>query len=275
MAAHPGVPDDAGLHVVAGARYPAARMSPPTGSWGPAADGPLVIGHRGASAHALENTLAAFRRARADGADGVELDVLACLTGEIVVFHDETLARLAGRPEAIGHLSLGALREVRLTGGEPISTLDEVLEELGPLLINVELKVGTTQLGLRLADAVAKTLRRHGTGTRVLVSSFHPVALGIFRARAPSVPTGLLFAADQSRPLREAWARHGLRPLALHPGRQLASERSVGAWRREGYAINVWTVDGAEEVSRVAALGVDGIITNDPAATRAILDGKR
>ena len=244
-------------------------------AWGSAGSRPLVIGHRGASAHATENTLAAFRRARADGADGVELDVAQCLTGEVVIFHDDTLARLAGRPEAIGHLSLAALREVRLTGGgESIPTLDEALEELDTMLVNVEIKVPITSPGHALAEATAAVLRRHATGTRALVSSFHPVALALFRVRAPSVPTGLLFGPEQSKPLREAWSRKALRPLALHPSKDLASERTVGAWRREGYAINVWTVDGVEQVSRVAALGVDGIITNDPAATRAILEGK-
>ena len=71
--------------------------------WGKAANGrgPLVVGHRGASASELENTLAAFRRARADGADGVELDVQRARTGEVVVFHDDNLARLAGRPGTI------------------------------------------------------------------------------------------------------------------------------------------------------------------------------
>jgi len=72
--------------------------------WGPRADHfgqPLVIAHRGASAAALENTVEAFARARADGADGVELDVLACASGQIVVFHDDDLTRLGGRPERV------------------------------------------------------------------------------------------------------------------------------------------------------------------------------
>ena len=76
---------------------------------------PLIIGHRGASAHAPENSLEAFSRAAADGADGVELDVLRCATGEVVVFHDDDLARLGGRAERIAALSLAELRALRLT----------------------------------------------------------------------------------------------------------------------------------------------------------------
>src|SRR5262245_51072470 len=115
--------------------------------WGlrPADAGPLVIGHRGASAREPENSVEAFARARADGADGVELDVLRCASGEVVVFHDDDLARLGGRPERVDTLSLAALREVRLERGARIPTLEEAFEACGPtLLVNVELKAGGT-----------------------------------------------------------------------------------------------------------------------------------
>ena len=238
---------------------------------------PLVIGHRGASAHALENTISAFRRARADGADGVELDVTTCKTGEVVVFHDDDLTRLAGRPEAIADLPLAAVREVRLTGGETIPLLGEVLEELGTRLVNVELKAprALTAVATRLAPKVARLLARHATGARALVSSFNPIALAELRLVAPRVTTGLLFGAEQKRPLREAWARGLIRPTALHPERLLVDEPRLARWRAEGYSVNVWTVDEEAEVGRLARLGVDGIITNDPARTRAFLQGHR
>ncbi len=96
--------------------------------WGRRANaGPLVIGHRGASAREPENSLPAFRRAALDGADGVELDVLCCATGEVVVFHDDDLLRLAGRPYRVAGLPWAALREVRLSGGATIPTLEEAL----------------------------------------------------------------------------------------------------------------------------------------------------
>src|SRR4029453_13086438 len=77
----------------------------------PRADGrPLVLGHRGASADAPENTLAAFRLARAQGADGVELDVRRCATGEVVVIHDGDARRTAGAPLRIAEAPLAALR---------------------------------------------------------------------------------------------------------------------------------------------------------------------
>jgi glycerophosphoryl diester phosphodiesterase len=251
--------------------------APPAKRWGKQ-ERPLVIGHRGASAHALENTLTAFKLAREHGADGVELDVWRCASGEVVVFHDETLARLGGRDERVTELPLVALRETTLRGGESIPTLDEVLETLGGgALVNVELKTAGggdgegLGLGLELGPAVAEVIARHAAAARVIVSSFNPIALARFRVGAPHVATGLLFHAGQAAPLRGAWARHVLRPVAVHPDRHLCARESVARWRREGYAVNVWTVDGEREVKRVAGLGVDGLITNDPGKTRAWL----
>jgi len=242
--------------------------------WRRRTDGPpLIIGHRGASANALENTLTAFRRACADGADGVELDVIGCASGQVAVFHDDDLVRLAGRRERIESLPLAALREVRLTGGETIPLLDEVLEEIGPMLVNVELKAPRA-LSARtsaLVRRVATLLERHAVGERALVSSFNPVALAQFRGAAPRVTTGLLFGAEQKRPLREAWSRRFVRPSALHPEHTLVDAARMSYWRSEGYAVNVWTVDEEAEVRRVAGLGVDGIITNDPARARRAL----
>src|ERR1044071_2793643 len=144
------------------------------------ASGPLVIGHRGASALEPENSLRAFPRAALHGADGVELDVLCCRTGEVVVFHDDDLLRLAGRDERIDALPFAAVREVTLSGGVGIPTLEEAFEACGPeLLVNVELK--TT--GLRdpavpaLIDRVSAILDWTGAARRALVSSFSPVAV--------------------------------------------------------------------------------------------------
>jgi glycerophosphoryl diester phosphodiesterase len=243
-----------------------------TRRWGRDGGPPLVIGHRGASALELENTLPAFRRARADRADGVELDVLRCASGEVLVFHDDDLRRLAGRSERLESMTLAAVRGVTLKSGAVISTLDEALEEIGPdLLVNVELKVRETQTGHRLASAVADVLRRHSGLRRILVSSFHPVALGWFRAALTDCATGLLFGPAQSRWLRDAWSRFALRPLALHPEHTLVDDASIRRWHGEGYAVHTWTVDDPTELSRVIACGIDAIITNDPAKTREAL----
>lgn len=240
--------------------------------WGRAGGRPLVIGHRGASARAPENTLAAFALARREGADGVELDVMRCGSGELVVFHDWDLERLGQRPGKVARLPLEALREVDLGGGERIPLLSEVLEQLGPdMLVNVELKVRGSGVGGELAAPVVGTLRRHAMGARALVSSFHPLELARVRALAPDVLTGYLFHAEQALPLRRAWPACWLRLAAMHPDRQLVSEPAVARWHRRGMAVNVWTVDEPGPLRAFAAMGVDGLITNDPAGARAAL----
>jgi len=246
--------------------------------WKPRAPGgrerPLVLGHRGASALEVENTEAAFRRARADGADGVELDVLLCGTGEVLVFHDDDLTRLAGRPERITATPFEVLRSVALTRGGRIPTLEEALEACGPeLLVNVELKIASgaeRDIG-RLVDRVAAIVERTGAGPRVLVSSFNPWAVARWMRRLPAVHAGLLFEADSALPLRRAWAAPLLRPFGLHPERVLVSPDRVARWHRRGYFVAVWTVDDAAELRSLRDMGVDAVISNDPGRALAAL----
>jgi len=236
--------------------------------------GPLLIGHRGASALCPENSLEAFRRAAADGADGVELDVLRCASGEPVVFHDDDLRRLGGRPERISALSLEAVRRVRLASGAGIPTLAETLEACGPtLLLNVELKaMGVPWSEIRaLVRAVAALVDVPTARDRVLVSSFHPYAIWAWRQQAPRVPAGLLFERDSPVHLRRAWTLPLLGAAAAHPEAVLCSGPAVDRWHRRGYRVNVWTVDAPSDLVRLRAMGVDGIITNDPAAARRAL----
>jgi glycerophosphoryl diester phosphodiesterase len=236
---------------------------------------PAIIAHRGASAVETENTVPAFARARADGAEGVELDVMTCATGEVVVFHDDDLMRLAGRPERIADTSFAVLRAATLKSGAKIPTLEEVFEACGPeMLINIELKArGRGIAGLApLVDRVADTIERAGGAGRVLVSSFHPWAVRLWMKRLPAVPAGLLFEHESALPLRRAWAAAWLRPFALNPEFVLCSAERVADWHRRGYMVNVWTVDAPAELAACRRMRVDGVITNNPAHTRATLE---
>ncbi len=223
-----------------------------------------------------ENTVDAFERALADGADGVELDVQRCRSGEVIVFHDEDLARLAHRTERIRDLSLAALRGVSLRGGGRIPTLAEVLEACGKrALVNIEIKYD----GLRpsgCAELVAAVAQVTAAATAdVLVSSFSPAVLWVWLRQYASAPCGLLFeparVLRRPWPLRTEWSLPLLRPAAVHPHHSLCTPKSVAAWHRQSYAVNVWTVDEPERIRQLADMGVDAIITNDPKAARLTL----
>lgn len=235
---------------------------------------PLVIGHRGASADAPENSLEAFSRARLDGADGVELDVRLCGTGDLIVFHDADLRRLADRPERVADLSWTQLQGLRLASGVKIPTLPQVFEACGlDMVINVELKTDhfwRPDLHLLIAQ-VKRTLERLPRLERVVLSSFNPLAVVCAAQAMPFIKRGLLF--ESQGPL---WARaQVLAPWmslqTIHPQNQLCTAENVSAWKRAGYEVNVWTVDDPARQQQLALWGVDGIITNKPGDLRVRL----
>jgi glycerophosphoryl diester phosphodiesterase len=253
------------------------RFFPPVGRrgrgkrWRRAGATPRVWAHRGDSAHVTENTLEAFAAARAAGADGIELDTMPCRSGELVVFHDDDLQRLAGRAEKIAALSLAELRKVRLPGDTRISTLAEVLDATRDLEVNVEIKSpGAGKAGAAPAE-VARLVRAHRAADRVLVSSFDPWALVQIHGLAPDLATGFLFHAGETMVARRGWLAPWVGASAMHPEHVLCTAVTVSAWRRAGYAVNVWTVDDPARLRELAGWGVDGVFTNDPAAARVAM----
>ncbi len=241
-----------------------------------ASDRPLVLGHRGASADAPENTLAAFRLALAQGADGVELDVWRCASGEVVVIHDERTARVGDADLSVPDAPLAALRALDVGAwkgerhrGERIPLLAEALEALPGAVVNVELK--SRGRDLRLAEAAARVIERAGAGGRVLVSSFDWRLVVAFRLAAPQVPVGLLFDAEHRWRLRLWAALRLLGPSAVHPDRGLVTEARARRWRARGLAVNVWTVDDGAEARSLARLGAAALITNVPGRIRDAL----
>jgi glycerophosphoryl diester phosphodiesterase len=232
---------------------------------------PRIWAHRGDSAHVTENTLEAFAAARAAGADGVELDVHACRSGEIVVFHDEDLQRLAGRPERIADLTLSEIRTVVVTGGHRIPTLEEALEATDGLELNVEIKSPQVGRAGTLPTRVARAVVDARAGERVLISSFDPWALVQAHQAQPGLSMALLFHAGEALPVRRGWLGPWLGAAALHPEHVLCTEETVAVWRRRGFAVNAWTVDAPERIVELARWGVDGLFCNDPAAARKAL----
>lgn len=239
---------------------------------------PLVWAHRGASKDALENTLDAFGEAERQGADGIECDVRLCRSGELVVFHDETLSRLAGLPVAVRDLPWEdlqgiALRDPRSGFEGRIPTLDEAVRAVSPrMLWNVELKVDRHEEAEPLARAVVAWARRAGLGERLLLSSFHPLAILSCRTLAPELATAYLWEPDSYHPLWHGfWLRTGS-TAAAHPPVAVVRRRAVERWQRLGLCVNAWVSNQPEEMRRLDEAGVDGIITDLPALALEVLE---
>lgn len=226
---------------------------------------PLVYGHRGASADAPENTLAAFALARAQGADGVELDVRRCRDGDMALHHDAVL----GDGRRIVELTRADLPESSCT-------LAEALDVCEPMAVNIEIKNVPIDPDhdpeCLLADRVVALLHERGGRDRVIVSSFGLATVDRVRAIDPSIPTGLLTFVDPIGPEAiELAARHGHQ--AIHPHVATVDAAYVALAHDHGLAVNVWTVDDPDRMRELASWGVDGIVTNVPAVAVAALRG--
>ncbi len=225
----------------------------------------LVWAHRGASAHSPENSLAAFEHARRVGADGIEMDVRLCRTGEAVVIHDPDLKRVAGAHLDVAGASLRELSRYDIGEGERIPSLEDALDACRDVLVNLEMKVeGFAATGME--RTVAEAVKKVGLEERrVMISSFHPAALWRFKSLLPGVGRALLFGSCQAWYLRRGWHRTGLSVAAIHPEHTLASPRAIKKWRKQGLRVNVWTVNHPRTIREFADRGADGVITDDPA----------
>lgn len=256
---------------------PRTRVEP-SSRWHPRGGVPLVLAHRGASAHAPENSVAAFERAIDAHADGVELDVRLAACGTIVVAHDPTLDRVAGRAGVIAALDARALGQIELLGPEGttvgIPTLDAAIDLVvgAGLSLHVELK-GDVPDRRALVEQVARRLGARSPREReaIVVSSFRPEMLHAFRRRLGGVPIAFLFDEANTGVHRAGVLIRLLRPDGVHPHRALASRAAIAGWHRRGFFVNAWTVDDENRLELLASDGVDGVITNDPARARAFL----
>ena len=238
---------------------------------------PAVIAHRGASCRAPENSLAALRIASELGADGVEFDVQACEGGDLVVFHDRSLARCAGAVGRLDEWSLGRLRGLTLDAidsekrGERIPTLHEWLAATPRgLFLNLEVKVDTA-FEAHIARRCVEALAEAGREETSIVSSFHPAALGFAAAARRDQARGALVDAAPGWQARLAL---GLvtAPVAVHPEYTLVTAERMIAWKRLGLDVAVWTVDDPAEAERCFDVGVEAVITNVPDLIRPVAE---
>jgi glycerophosphoryl diester phosphodiesterase len=232
---------------------------------------PAIIAHRGASAYAPENTLAAFKLALQQGADAIELDAKLSADGQVVVIHDQTVDRTTPFHGKVSDYRLAQLRKMDAGShfdiafkGEPIPTLEEVFKAVGQLTyINVELTNYASPTD-PLPEKVAELVRHFKLSHRVIFSSFNPIALGRIRRLIPEAPIGLLAFPGIKGWLARSWLGRLLKYHSLHPEVGDVTAALVNRVQRRGCRIFVYTVNQQDEMQRLFALGVDGIFTDDP-----------
>jgi glycerophosphoryl diester phosphodiesterase len=230
-----------------------------------------VLAHRGARTIAAENTLEAFEAALAQQADGVELDVHRTADEVLVVHHDADAPGLG----VLAELPFEVVHDAR----PDIPVLADVLDACSGSLVNVEIKnlPGDADYDERerVADLVVALLSDRGGRDDVLVSSFNLATVDRVRTLAADVRTGFLVMVgiDPFAALDLAAERgHG----ALHPFRSMLADESaahvVEHAAELGLALNVWTINEPDEIRRLAALGVDAVITDAPDVARRVID---
>ena len=225
-----------------------------------------VVGHRGAAGHAPENTLRSVEAALRLGVDAVEVDVHH-VDGQLVVIHDERLERTTNGTGRVADHTFAALRALDAGGGERIPTLDEVLDLVGGgAELVVELK------GAETALAVVRRLQAigDGRGDGVIVSSFDHPELARVHAALPTVRLGAL---HYGVPRDLAAGARTLGAHAVHLALDFAPAAFVHDAHRRGLQVWVYTVNRADDLARVRALGVDGVFTDVPDVVRAAMEG--
>lgn len=230
---------------------------------------PQVIAHRGASAYRPENTLPAYELAVEQAADMIEVDLHRTRDGAVVIAHDAELERIGGRGE-IGDASLAEVRALDAGGGQPMPTLDELLDGFGArIALNLELKQGSRGAYAGLPAVAAAAVRARGLEGRTLYSSFYDPVLHDLRRIDPEARIALLL----SRRHPEGWLERAdaLGAEAVNPELPLVDRAFVERAHGEGLAVYVFTVDPLEEMQRLLALGVDGLFTNVPDRMRRLV----
>jgi glycerophosphoryl diester phosphodiesterase len=278
--------------IVLGGVWLQARPAPPHPYF--TATGFQVIAHRGGSGLGPENTLAAFRRSLAAGADVLEMDVRTTADGHLVVLHDATVDRTTDGRGAVNEMTLARLKTLdvgyRWTAdhgrsfpfrgqGITVPTLSEVFAAFPETPLITEIKEKRPEV----SQSVCEMLRQHGRMTSVLVASVHAGVLERFRQVCPAVATS-------AGPSEALWfyllSRAGLAALyspamqalqvpVTFKGLAVVSRRFVAAAHARNLTVAVWTVNAEGIMRRLIAAGVDGIMTDYPDRLVGIIEENR
>ncbi len=222
----------------------------------------LNIGHRGAMGHEPENTLASIKKAIDLGADGFEIDVFKCLSGEIVLFHDKYLDKLTDGEGLIEKKSLADLKKLSVLGTDnKIPTLEEVLNIINKqIFLNIELKgKNTAKASLELVEKFIN--QKKISSQNILFSSFNWNELEKLRELNSDVKIALITEND---PLLAIETAKKLKAFAINPNYKDLSKKNIKIIHNNDFKIYTWTVNNKRDISKMKLLKVDGIITDFP-----------
>jgi glycerophosphoryl diester phosphodiesterase len=226
----------------------------------------LVIAHRGASAAEPENTLRAFELAIRQGAQMIELDLDQTADGHVIAIHDATLNRTTNQTGAVAQLTLAEIKRADAGKGERVPTLDEIFE----------LTFGKVQLYLEIKDARAaantlRTIRARGCEREVMLASFDLALMRELGNAVRDIELGLILGTPSLNPVvryREAFPWRALSTMrydVLCMQVRLCFGYLARSVKQVGKRLYVWTADEERQFALMEQLGVDGIVTNEPA----------
>lgn len=232
----------------------------------------LIVGHRGASTIAPENTLKAFKKAIELKADYVEFDVLESKDGEIVISHDEEISRLTGRYGFVRDLTLEELKTFDFGEGEKIPTLQELIAiTKGKINLNCEVIVKG------ISNKVIKILKKYDLTDSVIISSFKREELLKFQTIDPTVKLAYLDHNNYEMPCnwdkKEEWIQFCIdnQLYAINPFYPLVNQQFVDLAHDNNIKVFPFTVDSGPAMRKLIKLEVDGIITNDIIKAKKVL----
>lgn len=227
----------------------------------------FIIGHRGASGHAPENTLASFKKALALGATFIETDLQLSRDARFVAIHDETVERTTNGQGRVHDQTLAELRRLDAGSwfgseyaGERIPTLEEILEfsKKNDAVFYLELKPSGSWGG---EHALIGALRESGEVARAVVISFDPTVLASLRKIEPTLMTGVLYDGQLPEPLHVA-AEVGARQLVVRG--DLVTPTMIAQAREKDLQVVCWTVNHPAHIRMLISAGVDGIMSDYP-----------
>ena len=213
----------------------------------------LKVGHRGAKAYEIENTLESYKKAIELGANAIELDVRKSNDGKLIVIHDDNLKRVFGKDISVNETTLIELKQLT---GDKIPTLEQALQFIDKKVerILVELK----EVGYE--NKVLEIIKKENLNERVIIVSFHEPALLNVREVDGKIETGLIYA-KHNNPINAALK---LKAQYLVPLYKLTHTKNIEDAHKNNLKVIVWTINTKHEAKQYRDKGADGIASDKP-----------